>query len=73
MFTDTKVQKELLPTLMTNTLAIALDLFETQTSKSVLDKLAERSYELLYCEETQEIYDCQEEKEINGLPCCKEP
>ena len=73
MFTDTKVQKELLPTLMTNTLATALDLFETQTSKSVLDKLADRNYELLYCEETKEVYDSQEEKEINGLICTEEP
>ena len=60
MFTDTKVQKDLLPTLMTNTLATALDLFEAQTAKSVLGKLTERNYELLYCEETKEVYDSKE-------------
>jgi hypothetical protein len=49
MFTDTKVQKELLPTLAKNTLATALDLFETQTASSVLPKLPERNFEVLYC------------------------
>ena len=50
MFTDTKVQKELLPELTINTLDTVFELFETQSTKSVLEKLEERNYELLYCE-----------------------
>lgn len=44
MFTDTKVQKELLPTLMKNTLETVLELYESQTTKNVLGKLTEREY-----------------------------
>ena len=44
MFTDTKVQKELLPTLMKNTLETVLELYESQTTKDVLGKLTEREY-----------------------------
>ena len=57
MFTDTKVQKQLLPVLMKNTLQPVLDLYETQTAKSVLDRMEERNYELLYCEQTKWVYD----------------
>ena len=36
----------------------------------MLEKLSERNYELLYCEETGQIYGGdQETKEINGLKC----
>jgi len=36
MFTDTLVQKELLPVLSKNTLDVALELFESQSSKTVI-------------------------------------
>jgi tubulin--tyrosine ligase like protein 10 len=70
MFTDTNVQKELLPVLTKNTLDTVFDLYEAQSSKSVLDKLKERNYELLYCEETGYVYGADPEaQELNGLLC----
>lgn len=62
MFTDTKVQKELLPVLATNTLDTVFELYETQSAKSVLDKIESRNYELLYCEETGFVYGGDDNK-----------
>jgi len=56
MFTDTLVQKELLPVLSQNTLDIALELFDSQSSKKVLENLPERGYELIYSEEVSKVY-----------------
>lgn len=38
MFTDTKVQKQLLPVLTKNTLDTVFELYENQSSKGLLDK-----------------------------------
>ncbi len=39
LFTDTNVQKELLPVLTKNTLDTVLELYEEQTTKGVVNKL----------------------------------
>ena len=70
MFTDTKVQKQLLPVLTKNTLDTVFELYENQSSKGLLDKLEGRNYELLYCEQTGYVYGAEVEmKELNGLSC----
>lgn len=49
MFTDTTVQKQLLPGLARNTLDIVLALFEGHSVSSILDKAANFGYEPIYC------------------------
>jgi len=59
MFTDTKVQKEMLPKLMQNTLRVVLDLFETQSTLHVFEYCKEYDFDMLYCEERKWIYDAE--------------
>ena len=57
MFTDTKVQKELLPKLMQNTLKVVLNLFESQNAGHVFSSAKDYDFDLLYCEEKKWVYD----------------
>lgn len=56
MFTDTQVQKEMLPVLTRETLDTALELFSAQTGKGVLARLSSTSYQLLHCQESHWTY-----------------
>lgn len=56
MFTETKVQKSLLPVLTKNTLDTVLELFEKQSSSELLEKVGERGFELIYDEESRWCY-----------------
>jgi hypothetical protein len=49
MFTDTQVQKEMLPKLMQNTLKTTLELFETQSSDKIFSNSKDYDFDLLYC------------------------
>lgn len=44
MFTDTLVQKEMLPKLMRNTLDVALELFESQSTSKVVKNLKDYDF-----------------------------
>ena len=71
MFTDTLVQKEMLPKLMRNTLSVALELFESQSTSKVFKSAKDYDFELLCCEEEKYIYGSELVKsssDINGLP-----
>ncbi len=67
MFTDTLVQKELLPVLSSNTLDIALELFENHNSSKILENLPQRGYELIYSEEIGKVYGSDGCAEVDGL------
>ena len=58
MFTDTKVQKELIPKVAENTLEIALGLFENpDLINEVEANPAKYGYELIYSSASNKIYN----------------
>lgn len=67
MFTDTSVQKELLPVLSKHTLDIALSLFDTNSTKQTMETLPDSGYSVIYNEEDGLVYGSEGGQEVYGL------